>query len=70
MVVLADVVDGLVERPLEERRVDRDDRPDPAHREAGGHRHRVLLGDADVDEAVGVLPPGTWTARCRWACRP
>ena len=55
MVVLADVVDGLIERALEEGRVDRDDRPPAAHREAGRHRHRVLLGDADVEEAVGEL---------------
>ena len=55
LVVLADVVDGLVERALEERRVERDDRPHPAHREAGRERHRVLLGDADVEEAVREL---------------
>ena len=52
LVVLADVVDRLVEGPLEERRVERDDRPHPAHREAGRERHGVLLGDADVDEPV------------------
>ena len=55
LVVLADVVDGLVERPLEERRVERDDRSHPAHRQAGRHRHRVLLGDADVEHPVREL---------------
>ena len=51
-VVLADVVDGLVERALEERRVQRDDRAHAGERETGRERHRVLLGDADVDEPV------------------
>ena len=55
LVVLADVVDGLVEGALEERRVERDDRPHPAHRQAGRHRHRVLLGDPDVEEPVREL---------------
>ena len=55
LVVLADVVDDLVEGPLEERRVQRDDRPLAAHRQAGRHRHRVLLGDPDVEEAIREL---------------
>ena len=53
LVVLADVVDRLVERALEKGRVERDDRPHPAHREPGRERHGVLLGDADVDEPIG-----------------
>ena len=53
-VVLAHVVDRLVERPLEERRVQRHDRAHAAEGEARGERHRVLLGDADVDEPLGV----------------
>ena len=48
-----DVVHDLVPRPVEERRVDRHDRTQAAHRHAGGRRHRVLLGDADVEAAVG-----------------
>ena len=61
LVVLADVVDGLVERALQERRVERDDRPHAAHREPGRERHRVLLGDPDVEEPVRERRPGTWT---------
>ena len=38
---------------VEERRVDGDDRPQPAHGHAGGGGDGVLLGDADVEEAVG-----------------
>ena len=51
--VQRDVVDDLVPRPVQERRVDRDDRPQAAHRHAGGAGDGVLLGDADVEEAVG-----------------
>ena len=47
------VVDDLVPRPVEERRVDRHDRTQAAHRHAGGAGDGVLLGDADVEEAVG-----------------
>ena len=38
-VVLAHVVDGLVERALQERRVERHERPHAAERKAGGERH-------------------------------
>ena len=55
LVVLADVVHGLVEGPLEERRVQGDDRSHAAHRQPGRERHRVLLGDADVEHPVRVL---------------
>ena len=51
--VQRNVHDDLVERAVEERRVDRDDGVQSAHRQAGRRRHRVLLGDADVEEAVG-----------------
>ena len=50
--VQADVEVLLVEAPREERRVDRDDGAEPAERHPGGGGHRVLLGDADVDEAA------------------
>ena len=53
LVVLAHVVDGLVEGALEERRVQRDDRAHPAHRETGRERHGVLLGDPDVEHPLG-----------------
>ena len=52
LVVLADVVDDLVEGALEERRVERHDRPHPGERQPGGQRHRMLLGDPDVVDPV------------------
>ena len=50
-IVLADVVDQLVVGALAEGGVERHDRPQAGQRHAGGHRHGVLLGDADVEEA-------------------
>ena len=47
-----DVVDQLVVRALQERRVDRDHRLHAFARESRGERHRVLLGDADVEIAI------------------
>ena len=47
------VHEQLVEGPVEEGGVDGDDRVQPAEGQAGGHRHRVLLGDADVEDPVG-----------------
>jgi hypothetical protein len=70
LVVLADVVDRLVERPLEEGRVERHDRPHAAHRDAGRQRDRVLLGDPDVEEPVGELRLELREPRSRSACRP
>ena len=52
--VQRDVHQHLVEGTVEERRVDRHDRVQPADRQAGGRRGGVLLGDADVEHAVGV----------------
>ena len=52
LVVLADVVDRLVEGALEERGVERHERPHAAQRQARGEGHRVLLGDADVVHPV------------------
>ena len=54
-VLQADVVDDLVERSLEEGRVDRDERRQAIGSHAGRHAHGVLLGNADVEDAVGVL---------------
>ncbi len=64
LVVLADVVDGLVERTLQERRVQRDDRSQPAERQAGRERHRMLLGDPDVEEPIRELGLEPGHARC------
>ena len=54
-VVLADVVDLLVEGPLQERRVEGHDRPLAGQGHARRERHGMLLGDPDVDEAVREL---------------
>ena len=50
--VQRDVTGDLVERALQERRVDADDRTQAAHREPGCERHGVLLGDTDIEEAL------------------
>ncbi len=51
--VQGDVHQHLVEGPVEERGVDRDDRVQAADRQAGGRGGGVLLGDADVEGALG-----------------
>ena len=48
-----DVVDDLVVGALQEGRIDRAERPHALRGEAGGEGHRMLLGDADVEGAVG-----------------
>ena len=55
LVVLADVVDRLVEGSLQEGRIDGHDGSQAAHREPGGERQGVLLGDADVEEPLREL---------------
>ena len=67
-IVLADVVDDLVEGALEERGVERDDGPLAAEREARGERHRVLLGDAHVVHPVRERGAELAAGRCPWAC--
>ena len=54
LVVLTHVVDGLVERALEERRIEGDHGSLAAESKAGGHGHGVLLGNTDVEEPVRV----------------
>ena len=49
----ADVVDDLVVRALQEGRVDRGDGPRALQRQAGREQQRLLLGDPDVEVAVG-----------------
>ena len=48
-----DVMDHLVVAALQEGRVDRAERLVAFGREAGREGHRMLLGDADVEGAVG-----------------
>src|SRR5438552_3502208 len=50
-----DVVDQLIVAALQESRIDAHDRPHALAGEARGERHRVLLGDADVEVAAGKL---------------
>ncbi len=49
------VVDQLVVAALQERRVDRQHGLDAFGGHAGGERHRMLLGDADVEVALRVF---------------
>ncbi len=51
----ADVVDDLVVGALQEGRVDRHHRPRALQGQAAGQQDRLLLGDADVEVAVGQL---------------
>ena len=55
-VLQADVLHQHVEGALQERRVQGDHRPHAADGEAGGEHGGVLLGDADVVEAVREPP--------------
>ncbi len=50
-----DVVHDLIVGALQERRIDRRERLHALGREAGRERHRVLLGDADIERAVREL---------------
>ena len=45
----------LVVGALQEGRVDRAERLHPLGRHAGGERHRMLLGDADIEEAIRIF---------------
>ena len=47
----------LVERAVEEGRVDRHHRVQSTHGQSGCRRHRVLLGDADVEQPVREALP-------------
>ncbi len=51
----ADIVDDLIERPLEEARVDGHHRPQALRGEAGGEGDGVLLGDADIEKPLRKL---------------
>ena len=69
-VVLADVVDDLVEGPLQEGRVEGHHGPLASQRQADGHGHGVLLGDADVVDAPGEpLAEGGHAGARGHACR-
>ena len=48
-----DIHQHLVEGSIEEGRIDRDHGVQPSHRHSGGRRCGVLLGDANVEYAVG-----------------
>ena len=48
-----DVQVGLVEGPAEKRRVNGHHWPQPSHGHAGGRGHGRLLGDPDIEKAIG-----------------
>ena len=50
----ADVVNDLIVGALEKRRIDADDRAHALGGETRGEGDRVLLGNADVEEAIGI----------------
>ena len=51
-ILQADVVDDLIVGPLQEGRIDGHHRPEALGGQSGGKGHRVLLGDAHIEEAV------------------
>ena len=59
-----DVVHHLIVGALQEGRIDRAEGPHALRGEAGGEGHRMLLGDADVEHAVGEFARRTCRARC------
>ena len=52
--VQGNVHEQLVEATVQERRVKRHHRVHPPVGEPGAHGHRVLLGNAHIDHALGV----------------
>ena len=64
-----DVVHDLVIGALQEGRVDRGERLEAFGGEPGAERHGMLLGDADIEEALSGIPLRTGRARCRMASR-
>ena len=59
-----DFLEDLVVRPLQERAVDVDDRPQAGLGLAGGEGHGVGLADAGVEEAVGECVADLFRACC------
>ena len=59
-----DVVHDLIVAALQEGRIDRAERLEALGGEAGGEGHRMLLGDADVEGAVGKFLARTCRRRC------
>ncbi len=63
-----DVVQQLIVGPLQKGRIDGDDRLHAVAGDPGGQGHGVLLGDADVEVAFGIVlresrpdpSPRTW----------
>ena len=54
-VLKGDVVDDLIERPLEKCRIDRNNRLETRPCEPGCKGCCVLLGNAHIEEALGIL---------------
>ena len=53
----AHIVDYLIERSLEEHRVDRDEGFESLRRHSRRHADGVLLRDADVKDSIGEIAP-------------
>ena len=53
-VLQADVVEDLIKAPLQERGIDGGHRPHTLDSEPGGKGDGVLLGDADIETALGI----------------
>ena len=69
-VLQGDFLEDLVERALQERRVDVDDRPHAGLGHAGGEGDGVRFADADVEEAVGKVGRAPFRACCPGTSRP
>ena len=59
-------LEDLIERALQERRVDVDDRPHARLGQAGGEGDGVRLADADVEEAIGEVASRTFSSLLPW----
>ena len=59
-------LEDLVEGPLQERRIDVDDRPHARLGQAGGEGDGVRFADADVEEAVGEVASRTFSSLLPW----
>ena len=64
-----DIMHHLVVSALQEGRIDRRERLHAFGGKAGGEGHAMLLGDADVETAIGKLLLEKIEARCPRASR-
>ena len=69
-VLQRDFLENLIVRPLQERAVDVDDRPQPDLGLPGGEGDGVPLANARVEEAVGKRVADSFRACCPGTSRP